>query len=212
MTDNKERPDSGLVTAPMTTSSRRGRSPAAPSLALATTTAGLLILLNFGAGILAGVSVPGASGVITGFTVPFFLVLLDRTTQRFGMITVAWTIYSTIAIPMHLMGPPNVFKPLFGLLIGLAFDIPITLLKRKDHSYFVGLVSYTLSIVGMAYVAFAWLNLPGSENAFRFIWAIALVFALEGTVSVWMAKRVYVRSIKGSRIEAFFSAGSHEIK
>lgn len=177
-----------------------------PCLALVTVTACLLVAINFGAGIVAGaINVPGASGLITGFTVPFFLVMLNLTTKKFGTITLSWTIYSTITISMHLMGPPNVFKPLFGFAIGLAFEIPILLFGRRWFSFYVGLLGYVAAILGMAYVAFALLNLPGAANAYKFMYIIAVIFTVEGFLSVWMASRVYVRHVEGSQLARFFS-------
>ena len=177
-----------------------------PCLSICTTTAVLLILVNFAAGLVAGaINIPGASGLVTGLTVPFFLTMLCLTTKRFGAVTICWTIYSTISIPMYLMGPPNVFKPLFGLAIGLAFEIPILLLRQTALSFYLGLLSYTAAIVGMAYVAFALLHLPGADNAFKFIWVIAVVFLAEGCLAVFLARRAYPKAVRGSRIDRFFS-------
>jgi len=175
------------------------------TLVISTMTATLLIILNLAAGLVAGtLNAPGASGLVTGFTVPFFLVMLNRTTNTFGTMTLAWVVYSTISIPLHLMGPPNIFKPVFGLLIDLAFELPVLVFGQKRYSYYLGLMTYTLSIVGMAFVAFAWLNLPGAENAYKYVWWIALIFFGEGCISVAIANKVYEKNIFGSRIARFF--------
>lgn len=172
---------------------------------ISTMTATLLVILNLAAGFVAGtLHAPGASGLVTGLTVPFFLVMLSRTTNTFGTMALAWTVYSTISIPLHLMGPPNIFKPFFGLLIALAFELPVLLFRQRKYSYYVGLLTYTLAIVGMAFVAFAWLNLPGSENAYKYVWWIALVFFGEGCISVAIAHRVYEKNVMGSRLDRFF--------
>jgi len=170
-----------------------------------TTTASVLVILNFAAGLLASaINVPGASGLITGFTVPFFLVILNRTTKSFGSMTMCWIIYSTISIPLYLMGPPNIFKPIFGFIIALAFELPILIFKQKKFSYYLGLFTYTAAIIGMAYVAFAFLNLPGSKNAYKYMLPIALIFSIEGCISVFVAHKVYENNVLGSHIERFF--------
>lgn len=175
------------------------------TLVISTMTASLLVVLNLAAGLVAGaVNAPGASGLVTGFTVPFFLVMLSRTTNTFGTMTLAWTVYSTISIPLHLMGPPNIFKPVFGLLIALAFELPVLLFRQRNWSYYVGLLAYTLAIVGMAFIAFALLNLPGSENAYKYVWWIALIFFGEGCISVAIAQKVYEKNVLGSRLARFF--------
>ncbi len=183
-----------------------------PVLGLSAATAVLLVVLNFGAGLLAGVAnIPGATGLITGFTVPFFLVLLNRTTRVFGSVTLCWTLYSTIAISIHLMGPPNVFKPFFGLAIALAYELPILMLRQRTVGFYIGLFCYTLAILGMAYVAFAFLNLPGSDKAYKYMWYIGAVFFAEGVVSTVFALRVYRNAVAGSQAEEFFQqGGDHE--
>ena len=102
------------------------------------------------------------------------------------------------------MGPPNIFKPFFGLLIALAFELPVLLFRQKNWSYYVGLLTYTLAIVGMAFIAFAWLNLPGSENAYKYVWWIALIFFGEGCISIYIAQKVYEKNVLGSRLARFF--------
>lgn len=194
----------------MTTQRRRyvsmSRLLSGRSVVLCTMTGTLLVVLNLAAGLLAGaLGAPGASGLVTGFTVPFFLAILNMTTRTFGTMTFAWVVYSTISIPLHLMGPPNIFKPLFGLVVALAFEIPILLLCCTCISYYIGLMAYTLAIVGMAYAAFAWLNLPGSENAYKYVWWIALVFFIEGCISIALAQRAFPNSVHGSRPWRFFN-------
>jgi hypothetical protein len=176
------------------------------SVVLCTMTGTLMVVLNLAAGLLAGpFKAPGASGLVTGFTVPFFLVILNRTTRTFGTLTFAWVVYSTISIPLHLMGPPNIFKPLFGLFIALAFEFPILIFRRTRFSYYLGLLAYTLAIVAMAHIAFAWLNLPGSELAYKLVWWIALVFFVEGCISIPLAQKAFKNSVQGSRLERFFN-------
>lgn len=184
----------------------RKRIVSVQSVTLSAATATLLIIINFAAGLFAAASnLPGGSGLITGFTVPFFLVMLNKTTKVFGSMTICWVIYSTIAIPFHLMGPPNIFKPLFGLFIALSFELPIIIFNRKNISYYLGLLAYTASILGMAYIAFAFLNLPGTEKAYKYMWYIGAVFFIEGSISVFLAHKVYVRAVAGSRLDNFFS-------
>jgi hypothetical protein len=67
----------------------------------------LLYVVNFFSGQLLSIVfvIPGLSAVVTGFTVPLILCLCQKTTSRFGSITLAWTLYSAAAIPTALMGP-----------------------------------------------------------------------------------------------------------
>lgn len=148
--------------------------------------------------------IPGGSGFVTGLTVPFGLCLVALMTKRFGTVTLTWLLYSIVAIPLALMGPPNPYKPLIGLVGGLTYDLIVLLLRRSAPSYYLAMVGYTLVLMASFYLAYELLDLPNAETFYKVIMVITAVFIVEGFGATWVALWFYKTRISGSSLDAFF--------
>lgn len=158
----------------------------------------LLYALNFvtGQALSAVFAIPGLSGIVTGFTVPFFLSLTFLITRGYGTFTVMWTLYSAAAIPTLLMGPPGPYKVLIGLGAGLAFDAVVYFTKGKQMGLYFGFILYTSVMMAMFLSLLHWLNLPGFDITVKAVAVITVVFIVEGLVSIYAAIKIAPRMIR----------------
>lgn len=160
---------------------------------------GLLFGINFALQALVFLfEIPGASGFLSGLTVPLVLAIICQITRERGTATIAWTLYSLLAIPTQLMGIPGPYKAVLGLLGGLAYDAGYSLLRGRRAGLFLGLLLY-LIVLNAGFYSVAKLGLfpeVAAENVLRILALVTAVFLVEGIVSTWAAIVVYERRIK----------------
>jgi len=157
---------------------------------IAGTFAGVLFGVNFCFQALVGFfGMPGASGFITGLTVPFALALVSQTNKEWGSATLVWTLYSLLAIPTLLMGLPGPYKLVLGLLGGLAYDFGYCGLKFRKIGLYVSLVLYTFVLALGFYCVWKFGLFPNmaQKNVIRILAIICTVFLIEGFISTWFS-------------------------
>lgn len=159
---------------------------------------GLLFAINLalGAGITYATGNPGFSGLITGLTTSFVLYILYRLTNKFGAITIAFTIYSILAIPTVLLGAPGIYKIIIGLLSGLAFDTVLYFFKYKFKGYIVGFFVFVLVMIPLTYYSYVYLALPNLEKFKNAIFMLAGIFIVEGWIAAFLAKIFFNKRLK----------------
>ena len=156
---------------------------------------GLLYVINFFSGQLlsAFFAIPGLSGLVTGFTVPFFLCITFLITKGYGTFTIMWTLYSAAAIPTLLMGPPGPYKVLIGLVAGIIFDLVVFLSKGKNYGLYVGFIFYTFVMMALFLGCLHWFKLPGFDITAKAVIVITIIFIFEGLVSIYLAIKTMPR-------------------
>ncbi len=133
-------------------------------------------------------NVPASSAIVTGFLVPFLLVLGARAVPTNWSVTVAFTTYGILSIPFVLLGPPGVHKIVVALIAGVAADVIIRLLqKRMEHGKFViAFSAWALLLAALAWVFFSILDLPGRDKfmqAFPVLTAVFVITAIIGSLT-----------------------------
>ncbi len=160
---------------------------------------GLLYGVNFGFQIFVGIfNMSGATAVISGFTVPFFLVIASRMNRQWGTATLIWTLYSALAIPTLLMGPPGTYKLIVGILGGIAYDVGYCGLRCTTGGLYVALVLYVLTLAAGFYAVFVMGFVPQftGESAVKILAIASAVFLVEGVISTYLGNMFYERRIK----------------
>jgi ABC-type thiamin/hydroxymethylpyrimidine transport system permease subunit len=151
--------------------------------------------LVIGGALVYATGIPGLSAILSGLFVPFVLSLAVLITRRSGAATTVWLVYSLLAIPTVLNGPPGVYKVVIGLVAGLAFDLPIIVLRGRAVGHYIGLIAYTVINLAAFWLAFILLSLPGREAFQKAVFVIAAIFFVEGSVSVTLALLWYRRRL-----------------
>lgn len=161
--------------------------------------AGLLYGVNFGLQLLVGIfQMTGATGFITGFTVPFFLGIASRGNKQWGTATVIWTLYSALAIPTALMGPPGAYKLIIGLFGGIAYDVGYCGLRCKDFALYIALVLF-VAVLGLGFYGVYALGLMPDVtggSVVKILLGVSLVFTIEGLISTRLAIWFHEHRIK----------------
>lgn len=159
---------------------------------------GLLFAINLalGAGITYATGNPGFSGLITGLTTSFVLYILYRLTNKFGAITIAFTVYSILAIPTVLLGAPGPYKIAVGLLSGLAFDAILHVFKFKFRGYLIGFFVFVAVMIPTTYYSYVYFALPNLEKFKSAMFMLAGIFTVEGWIAAWLSKSFFNKRLK----------------
>lgn len=155
---------------------------------------GVIFGVNFGFQALVGLfGMPGATGFITGLTVPFALALASQINKEWGTATLVWTLYSLFAIPTLLMGLPGPYKLLLGFCGGLAYDLGYCGLQFRKVGLYIALVLYTTVLAIGFYVVWKFGLFPdiSEKSVVQILIVISSVFFVEGVASTWLSTWFY---------------------
>lgn len=165
----------------------------------------LLFVVNFvfGATITYLTAFPGGSIIFTGFFIPFVFTIASLITKRFGTTTIIYGIYGLFSIPTVLLGPPGIYKVPLAILIGLSFDILLSLFKRKTYAFYIAQVGYSASLMFFLFGAMKLLNLPGVEEVQKaLIPGMAVVLVL-GFIGIAVGTVFFNKQLKNlSKVKA----------
>src|SRR5215210_977579 len=138
-----------------------------------------LVFSLLGAAVPGLLGIPGSSGVINILWAGGFLALPPLITRALGSATVAAVIYSLLALPLPLSGPPGFLpKVLIGILSGLTADLVMMLVRiapnfERSLSTLAGAASQTVLGISLVLLGIAF-QVPGIDQAAK------LQFSLPG--------------------------------
>ena len=160
---------------------------------------------------------PGMSGIATIIVTTVVVVVGAKIVDKFGAMVIMVTVFSVLAIPTTMFGPPGFQKIAVGLGTGIVYDIVISASGRRNWGYtLAGGVGALLAIFEI-WGLLALLKLPGADKIGALVAFIApLYFALGlvgGYLGVWLFSRslkdlAIVRNLQGMSRRA--EAGSHD--
>lgn len=138
-------------------------------------------------------NVPASSAIVTGFLVPFLLVLGARAVPTNWSVTVAFSTYGVLSIPFVLLGPPGVHKIVVALVAGIVADIIIRLLKKRmEHGTFVvAFAAWSLLLATLAWAFFRILDLPGREKFIQAFPVLTVVFIVTAVIGSFTGSTIF---------------------
>lgn len=107
-----------------------------------------MLIFSLAGGMLNSVTgVGGVGGLINVFVQGGLTAFIVLSAKQFGSATIAWLVFSFLAIALPIMGPPGFFFKIFnGILIGICSDIAYLFLSRKREKV-IGVVIGGVSMV-----------------------------------------------------------------
>lgn len=156
--------------------------------------------LAFGLGgiVNAATGVPLTGGILNGIIVGAVITLaLIRTENEFGVATILWIVFTSLAIGTTTFGPPGLYKVPVGFASGLIWDISLWLLQKRSNklrypvSSGIGAVAITI----LVFFAVKFIGLPSADKlqqALVFLVPMNLVIsALGAMLGVWLHNRFF---------------------
>lgn len=143
--------------------------------------------------------IPATGGIANILAAVLVLVVGAHMVPRFGFGILTMGLMFTLAIPTLIGGPPGVFKIMNGVLIGLVFDIIVTLGARRTWAYVVGGSLAAVTSITSIYAAMVLLSLPGVQKLQPLLLPLSLLQAVTGAVGAWLGCMIYQRRLRNLR-------------
>lgn len=143
-----------------------------------------LVISLFGGGITIVTGIPGMSGAINGFIGAIITVFAVFLIPSFGVVTIMYTIYSILALPLPLMGTPGFFpKILLGFTVGLIVDICLLLSRKNKWLVIISASFVSQYATGLGiYLLGVYFGLPGIEKLRKFVFLPIPILILGGAL------------------------------
>lgn len=150
----------------------------------------------------------GMSGIVTIIVTTVIVVVGARIVDKFGAMVVMVTVFSVLAIPTTMFGPPGPHKIIIGLVTGIVYDLVISVFRRSNWGYRLAGGAAALLAIFAIWALLLALNMPGADKIGRVIQYIAPLYFVLGVIGghlgVWLfdgslRRLAVVRHLRGIR-------------
>ncbi len=140
--------------------------------------------------------IPIASAAVNGIIVSFVMVLGAKIIDRHGAFTLMTLVYSVLAVPTVLLGPPGPQKIVIGLGMGIVFDLIVFATKKQSWGYVVGSVLFIATGVLLVLYSMILLGMPGVERLKQALIVIIVISSLPASIGAFLGIRVFHNKFK----------------
>jgi hypothetical protein len=146
------------------------------------------------------VGIPGIGVLVDTIFVVGIATIGGLVVKKFGLFT-GWSIvYSALAIPTNIIGPPGIYKLLIGLILGFVADLIVFAFKYKKVGYYLSLaIANTLCMPFILFLLLK-LGLPGADQLAKAIWIFIPVAFIESLIGAWLGIRLYEKKLSKTKI------------
>ncbi|MDP2896996.1 MAG: hypothetical protein Q8Q12_10640 [bacterium] len=140
---------------------------------------------------------PGTSGVATILITTVIVVIGANIVGTIGYFTLVVTLFTVLAIPTNMFGPPGPHKVIIGLSTGLVYDLAWNLTARKRFSLpFAAAVSTAASIL-LIFLFMVWFfpEHPKRETIAGLLKYLIPVYAVLGFIGGVLGDWIYKKSL-----------------
>jgi hypothetical protein len=137
---------------------------------------------------------PGTSGLATIIITTVLVVLGAKITGMPGVFTLMVTIFTALAIPTSLFGPPGIPKVAIGIATGIVYDIVWWIavqLHLRRHALPVAAAAATAVSIVLIFFLMVWLGHPRADWMRKFIYYIAPFYAALGYFGGLLGESIY---------------------
>ena len=141
---------------------------------------------------------PGTSGVLTIIITTVLVVVGARIAETRGVFTLMVTLFTVLAIPTNMFGPPGVPKVLIGLATGMVYDVGWWVFARWQRTSRIAIpIAAALSTavsIALIWRLMTWINHPRAGWMGTIIMYIAPVYAALGFLGGMFANWIFERN------------------
>lgn len=138
---------------------------------------------------------PGTSGIATIIITTVLVVICARLVETTGVFTLIVTLFTILAIPTNLFGPPGPHKVLIGLITGLVYDVVWNLGARKKFSLPIAAAIATVVSILLIFGLMTYLHYPRADYLKSVLKYIGPMYAVLGFAGGLIGNWIYDRSL-----------------
>lgn len=138
---------------------------------------------------------PGSSGIATIIVTTVLVVICARLVETFGVFTLIVFLFTLLAIPTNMFGPPGPHKIIIGLITGIVYDTVWNITGRKKFSLpFAASIATAVSI-SLIFGLMVYLDHPRKDYFQATLKFIIPLYAILGFVGGLIGDWIYKRSL-----------------
>jgi ABC-type thiamin/hydroxymethylpyrimidine transport system permease subunit len=138
---------------------------------------------------------PGTSGIATIIVTTVLVVICARLVETPGVFTLIVTLFTVMAIPTNLFGPPGPHKILIGLLTGLTYDLVWNITGRRRFSLPIAAALATAVSILLIFGLMTYLHHPRADYLKSVLKYIGPMYALFGFLGGVIGNWIYDHSL-----------------
>lgn len=142
-------------------------------------------------GLEAVIGIPGVGLLIDTIILIAIAVVGAKIVPKFGVFTIWALIYSVLAIPTNIIGPPGIYKIVIGLVLGLLGDVILFLFRYKNLGYYLSLTIANVLTIPFLYFFLIKLGLPGASELKSAVVYFIPIVVVEGLLGAWIGIKLY---------------------
>ncbi len=138
---------------------------------------------------------PGMSGIVTIIITTILVVICARLVETMGVFTLMVFLFTFLAIPTNMFGPPGPHKIVIGLITGIVYDVVWNLTGRRKFSLpFAACVATAISIF-LIFGLMVYLDHPRKEYLQTILKYIVPLYAFLGFIGGWLGYWIYEKRL-----------------
>jgi hypothetical protein len=106
--------------------------------------------------------------------------------KKIGTFTLMALIYSLLAIPTEVFGPPGIYKIVPAVLVGGLIDLFVYLFRYKKWAYYIGCSLGQLIGLFLFIAAYFLLGFPGKEEMIASLWFLIASYGGLALIGAWL--------------------------
>ncbi len=139
---------------------------------------------------------PGTSGFVSAVITTILVVVGANIVRRLGTFTLMVTLFTVLAIPTNLFGPPGPYKIAIGACTGIVYDLVwFTLSKLKLEKLALPAAAAVATGVSLLLVFWllSYLGHPKTDDLRKILVFAVPIYALLGLLGGWLGNVIYGR-------------------
>jgi ABC-type thiamin/hydroxymethylpyrimidine transport system permease subunit len=138
---------------------------------------------------------PGTSGLFTIIVTTILVVVCARIVGLFGVFTVVVVLFSILAIPTNMFGPPGPQKIVIGFMTGLTYDIVSAIGRNWKYSMPSAAAIATMVSIGLIAWLLVLLNHPRKDYLLAILYWLVPVYGVLGFLGGMLGDAIYNKSL-----------------
>ncbi|WP_319779058.1 hypothetical protein [Maridesulfovibrio sp.] len=150
-----------------------------------------VIMWGLGAILLLATGMPLVGGLASGLVNAFVLIIGVKFVNRAWAAMIISLVICSLSVPTVIFGPPGIYKIVLGLILGLLFELFMSLTRYSKFSYYLVLpVVFSLS-VPIEYFMFVYLDFPAAEKLKSLMVGIAAIYFVNAALGSYLGIKFF---------------------
>ena len=156
-----------------------------------------VVAFALGGAVVLVTNVPLLGGLVQVLVLACLFAINSKIVRRFGAMTIQAVVFTIIAWPTIVFGPPGWYKIPVGLILGLIVDLMLRATKYTNWGRKLAIAAGFVICVPFLWWAMKVFGLEeAAEKLKPLMYAIMAVYAIEGIIGAWLGIKLFDRRLK----------------